>query len=120
MSPCAITRRRETRNATIPAYRERVCSILNMLQKSVGGIALNVLAKRADLPKPSAFRYLCTLEQPETSNAIRRPHSTVRGLGSLASMRDLKVLRERDRPGCRDFATSSGRPSISTLRTATQ
>ena len=41
---------------------ERVCDILDLLHQENDGVALAVVAKRAGLPKSSAYRYLLALE----------------------------------------------------------
>lgn len=41
---------------------ERVCDILDALQRSRGGVSLPGIAEATDLPKSSAFRYLAALE----------------------------------------------------------
>ena len=41
---------------------ERVCSILDILANSSSGVSLSEVAKAANLPKSSAFRYLSALE----------------------------------------------------------
>jgi IclR family acetate operon transcriptional repressor len=41
---------------------ERVCDILDILHEEEGGVALAAVAKRAALPKSSAYRYLLALE----------------------------------------------------------
>lgn len=42
---------------------ERVCAILDLLQRSSAGVTLGQVADATGLPKTSAFRYLWTLEQ---------------------------------------------------------
>lgn len=42
---------------------ERVCAILDLLQRSSTGVTLGQVADATGLPKTSAFRYLWTLEQ---------------------------------------------------------
>lgn len=41
---------------------ERVCAILDLMQRSDHSLSVNEVAEVADLPKSSAFRYLATLE----------------------------------------------------------
>src|SRR5690554_5424201 len=41
---------------------ERVCAILDALANNPAGLALQAVAKEADMPKSSTFRYLAALE----------------------------------------------------------
>lgn len=54
----------ETADAAIYPIRavERVCDILDLLHQESDGVALAAVAKRAGLPKSSAYRYLLALE----------------------------------------------------------
>jgi len=88
----------EERDYSVRAV-ERVCLILNLLQSSVDGIALNEVAQTTGLPKSSAFRYLWTLEnhryveRGEDGNLFRL------GLGFVGMQsRHLEILRERSHP----------------------
>src|SRR5690606_29910846 len=57
------TDRAEAASATYPIRAvDRVCSILDVLANSGTGVSLPDVAKAADLPKSSAFRYLSALE----------------------------------------------------------
>lgn len=88
----------EERDYSVRAV-ERVCSILNLLQRSIDGVSLLDVAQTTELPKSSAFRYLWTLEMHRYVE--RDPESgTYRlGLGFLGMQsRQLEVLRERTRP----------------------
>lgn len=90
--------RRAGRNYSVRAV-ERVCAILNLLQKSVDGVPLSTVAATTELPKSSAFRYLWTLENHRYVE--RNPETGLYrlGLGFLGMQsRHLEVLRERARP----------------------
>jgi IclR family acetate operon transcriptional repressor len=78
---------------------ERACSILNLLQESIDGVSLIDVAEATQLPKPSAFRYLWTLEAHRYVE--RDPESGLYrlGLGFVGMQsRGLEVLRQRARP----------------------
>lgn len=78
---------------------ERVCAILNLLQESVEGASLNVIAEATNLPKSSAFRYLWTLEHYRYVERAPDTGLYQLGLGFLGMQsRHLEVLRERAHP----------------------
>lgn len=57
------TDKAESGSASYPIRAvDRVCSILDVLANSDSGVSLPDVAKAADLPKSSAFRYLSALE----------------------------------------------------------
>lgn len=61
-APTDPSPRAEERSYSVRAV-ERVCAILDLLQRSHSGVALGQVADATGLPKTSAFRYLWTLEQ---------------------------------------------------------
>jgi IclR family acetate operon transcriptional repressor len=79
---------------------ERVCDILDILHQDSEGVALAAVAKRAHLPKSSAYRYLLALEG---RRYIERDAAT--GLFRLGvafrpqRSRQLDLFIERARPG---------------------
>lgn len=77
----------------------RVCSILNMLQREVDGVTLNQIVEATGLAKPSAFRYMWTLERQRyvERDGKRGLYRLGLGFAGLQS-RQLEVLRERTRP----------------------
>lgn len=77
----------------------RVCSILNMLQREVDGVSLNQIVETTGLAKPSAFRYMWTLERQHyvERDSKRGIYRLGLGFAGLQS-RQLEVLRERTRP----------------------
>ncbi|MPY83958.1 MAG: helix-turn-helix domain-containing protein [Actinophytocola sp.] len=78
---------------------QRVCAILNLLQESVDGVPLPVLATETGLPKSSAFRYLWTLENHRYVERDPETGLFRLGLGFVGMQsRHLEVLRERARP----------------------
>lgn len=78
---------------------DRVCLILNLLQKSVDGITLNEVAETTGLPKSSAFRYLWTLENRRYVERHGDGSVYRLGLGFVGMQsRHLEILRERARP----------------------
>jgi len=89
---------REERDYTVRAV-QRVCAILNLLQESVDGVPLPVLATETGLPKSSAFRYLWTLENHRYVERDPETGLFRLGLGFVGMQsRHLEVLRERARP----------------------
>jgi IclR family transcriptional regulator, acetate operon repressor len=76
----------------------RVCSILNMLQRDVDGVTLTDIVDATGLAKPSAFRYMWTLDRQryveKDDNGLYRLGLGFAGLQS----RQLEALRERARP----------------------
>lgn len=89
---------REERDYTVRAV-QRVCAILNLLQESVDGVPLPVLAIETGLPKSSAFRYLWTLENHRYVERDPETGLFRLGLGFVGMQsRHLEVLRERARP----------------------
>lgn len=89
---------RDERDYSVRAV-QRVCNILNLLQESIDGVPLTVLAETTDLPKSSAFRYLWTLEL--NRYVEHDPEAGLYRLGlGFASMqsRQLEVLRQHTRP----------------------
>ncbi|HJQ46581.1 MAG TPA: IclR family transcriptional regulator [Amycolatopsis sp.] len=88
----------EERDYSVRAV-ERVCLILNLLQESVDGIALNDVAQITGLPKSSAFRYLWTLENHRYVERDQESSLYRLGLGFVGMQsRHLEILRERARP----------------------
>lgn len=77
----------------------RVCSILNMLQREVDGVSLNEIVEATGLAKPSAFRYMWTLERQRYVERDGKGGAYRLGLGFAGlQSRRLEVLRERARP----------------------
>ncbi|NDL56640.1 IclR family transcriptional regulator [Phytoactinopolyspora mesophila] len=77
----------------------RVCSILNMLQREVDGVSLNQIVEATGLAKPSAFRYMWTLERQRYVERDGKGGAYRLGLGFAGlQSRRLEVLRERARP----------------------
>ncbi|WP_207782705.1 IclR family transcriptional regulator [Phytoactinopolyspora limicola] len=90
----------------------RVCSILNMLQREVDGVTLNQIVEATGLAKPSAFRYMWTLERQryverDTKGGVYRLGLGFAGLQS----RRLEVLRERARPWLVNMSKELGETS---------
>lgn len=81
------------------AVVDRVCTILNLLQQSVDGVAVPAIADSTGLSNSSVFRYLRALEK---RTFVERDPDTAAfrlGLGFLGlESRGLEALRERVRP----------------------
>lgn len=77
----------------------RVCTILDLLQESVGSVPLSVLAAATGTPKSTVFRYMRTLEEFRFVERDAATASYRLGLGFVGMQsRLLEVLRERARP----------------------
>ncbi|WP_129670110.1 IclR family transcriptional regulator [Phytoactinopolyspora endophytica] len=77
---------------------ERVISMLNLLQRSVDGMSLAQVSNSIDMAKPTAFRYLWTLEDAEYVERDRDGQYRL-GLGFVGMhSRGLQILQERARP----------------------
>lgn len=77
----------------------RVCTILDLLQESVGVVPLSVLAAATGTPKSTVFRYMRTLEEFRFVERDAATGSYRLGLGFVGMQsRLLEVLRERARP----------------------
>lgn len=88
----------DERNYSVRAV-ERVCSILNLLQESVGGVSLIDVAAATELPKSSAFRYLRTLESYRYVERDPELGCFRLGLGFVGMQsRQLELLRQRAQP----------------------
>ena len=85
---------------------ERVCAILDLIQRDPVGLTASGVAQAAEIPKSSAFRYLATLET--RSYVARDADDGTYRIGPAflpSSPRALSVLVERARPvmvGLRD------------------
>ena len=78
---------------------DRVCSILDLLQRMVDGVSLADVAVATDLPKSSAFRYLRTLEAHCYVERNLDSGLYTLGLGFVGMQsRQLEILRQRTRP----------------------
>jgi IclR family acetate operon transcriptional repressor len=84
---------------------DRVCSILDALANATGGVALPEVAKAADLPKSSAFRYLSALEARHYVE--RDPNGMSYRLG---------VAFRPQHPGGNERLTELARPLLEKLR----
>lgn len=87
---------------------QRVCDLLDLLQREPDGTSLARAAEVADLPKSSAFRYLATLEE---RRYVERDSGGDYHLGlALLPMqaRQLDVLSRRARPHLRDLQQEFG------------
>lgn len=78
---------------------ERVCDLLDLVQRTPGGFTLADVVTATGLPKSSAFRYLATLENRQyVERDVMSGHYRI-GSGFLPMQpRHLDVLVERARP----------------------
>ncbi|MPY81563.1 MAG: helix-turn-helix domain-containing protein, partial [Actinophytocola sp.] len=78
---------------------QRVCTILDLLQESVDGVSLPVLAAATGTPKSTVYRYLWTLERLRYVERDPETGTYRLGLGFVGMQsRHLEALRERARP----------------------
>ncbi|NEE03926.1 IclR family transcriptional regulator [Phytoactinopolyspora halotolerans] len=87
---------------------ERVIKMLNLLQESVQGLSLANISTSIDMAKPTAFRYLWTLESAEYVERDADGFYRL-GLGFVGlQSRGLQVLHERSRPWLEKLRDETG------------
>ena len=99
---------------------ERVCDVLDLIQRHPQGFSLTEVIDATDMPKSTAFRYLSTLESRRYVERDLLTGQLRIGPAFLPlQSRQLDILTERARPTSSACGTSSKRRSTSPSSTAT-